>query len=318
MKTLNYLLAMLFIVVAFSYCNNNNNESEFNAPTAVEFAEIRQSFLDGITQKRTFDAVTGLDYTSPKGVVVTIQNLMLNSQPVTGDVQLRYIELFDIGSIALADKPLFGRSYSEAEGPLVTGGEFFIEVTQGNVHLDGYAQLEVPVSHTKGADPDDMTSWRMNDEKEDWGIWQEGAGEMWRNGQGATDYYICYFPFNWTNIDWLYSLPGDKEQIRVRVPDGYDKSNCSVYAAYFSMPGTLAAFDVYDDEGKYFTEHTGLAPVGYKMFVIFVSGDAQTKQFVYAAKLVTVEANQYITFTASDLHSATVQQVIAAINGLYD
>ncbi|MDR3180645.1 MAG: hypothetical protein LBT61_01785, partial [Prevotellaceae bacterium] len=68
----------------------------------------------------------------------------------------------------------------------------------------------------------------------------------------------------------------------------------------------------------YFTEHTGVAPIGFKMFVIFVSGDAKTGQFVYATKLVTVENNQYVTFEASDLRSGSIQQAIDAINGLYD
>lgn len=317
MKKLNYLSAMLFIIVAFTYCNNNNDETEFNAPTAAEFAEIRQNFLDGITKSQTFDGAAGLNYTSPKGVVVSIQNLTLNSQLVTGNVQLRYIELLDIGSIALANKPLLGSNSSGTVSPLVTGGEFFIDVTQNGTRLDGYAELQVPVEYTKGADPDDMRLWTMDDGDE-WGIWEEGQGEIWRDGKGATDHYNCYFPFQWTNIDWLYSLPGVKTQIRVRVPEGYDNHNASVYAAYFSMPGTLASFDAYDAEGKYFTEHYGLAPVGFKMFVIFVSGDAQTKQFVYATKPVTIEANQYVTFTAADLHSATIQQVIDAINGLYD
>lgn len=318
MKKLNYLLGMLFMAAAFTYCTDKNNESEIKAPTTAEFAEIRQGFLDGITQYKTFDATTGSSFTSTKGVKVNISGLTLNSQPVTGNVQLRYIELFDIGSIALANKPLLGRDYSNNRpGPLVTGGEFFIEVTQNGTPLDGSANLEVPVKFTKGADPDDMTIWSMDD-GEEWGVWEKANGEIWQEGQGTENYYYCWLPFNWTNIDWLYSLPGTKTQIRVRVPDGHNKGNCSVYAAYFDMPGTLAAFDVYDATGKYFTEHTGIAPVGYKMFVIFVSGDAQTKRFVYATKLVTVEPDQYITFTAEDLRSASIQQVIDAINGLYD
>jgi hypothetical protein len=324
MKKLNYLFGMLFLAVAFTYCtdndNNDNNEPEFKVPTATEFTEIRQGFLDGITQQETFDAAAGSNFTSPKGVIVSIYGLTLDGQPVTGDAQLRYIELFDIGSIALANKPLLGKDYLGNVGPLATGGEFFIEVTQNGTQLDGSASLQVPQSHTKGADPEDMTAWSMEGDEE-WGVWEEGnnAGmERGGNGSGKENYYYCWFPFSWTNIDWLVSLDGEKTELRVRVPDGYNKDNCSVYAAYFNMQGTLAAFDVYDATGKYFTEHTGIAPIGYKMFVIFVSGDAQTKQFVYATKLVTVEDNQYITFTAEDLHSANIQQVIDAINGLYD
>jgi hypothetical protein len=317
MKTNQFLLVALFLGIMFTNCKNNEEET-LTPPAATEFAALRQNFLTELTQNKTFDGAASFTFTSDKGVVVEINNLNLNGQPVTGNVQLRYIELFDIGRMALVNRPLFGRNYSGTKGPLVTGGEFFIDVTQNGEKLDGYANLQVPVSYTQGADPDNMSMWVIEDEEDTEWV-QGGQGEMWRgSGSGANNYYQCWFPFCWTNIDWLYSLPGTQTSLRVRVPDGYNSGNCSVYAAYFDMPNTLAPFDIYDTSGKYFTEHTGVAPVGYKMFVIFVSGDTKTGKFVYATKLVTVENNQYVTFEASELRSGSIQQAINAINGLYN
>jgi hypothetical protein len=319
MKKVNYFLLMLFLAVVFTNCKNDRNEmsdSTFHAPTATEFAEIRESFIDGLVQTKNFDATTGLDFTSPKGVKVNINYLTLNGQPVTGNVQLRYVELFDIGTMALANKPLVGRDYSGNVSALVTGGEFLLDVTQNGAELEGYASLQVPVEYTQGANPDDMTAWVMEDDST---IWEQGKGEIGRQGDtGAENYYYCWFPFCWTNIDWLYSLPGEKTEVRVKVPEGYNGGNCAVYAAYLTMPNTLAAFDVYMEEEQYFTEHYGMAPVGFQMFVIFVSADATTGQFVYATKLVTIAPNQYVVFTANDLHSGSIQQVIDAINDLYN
>jgi hypothetical protein len=315
MKTNQFLLVTLFLGIMFAGCKNNEEET-LTPPTATEFQALRQSFLTELTQTKTFDGAASFTFTSDKGVVVKIDNLYLHGQPVTGNVQLRYIELFDIGNMALANRPLLGRDYSGTKGPLVTGGEFFIDVTQNGEKLDGYANLQVPVNNTQAANPDDMSIWVIEDEDET--EWAQGQGEMWREGSGANNYYYCWFPFCWTNIDWLYGLPGTKTSLRVRVPDGYNSGNCSVYAAYFDMPNTLAPFDVYDTPGKYFTEHTGVAPVGFKMFVIFVSGDTKTGKFVYATKLVTVENNQYVTFEAPELRSGSIQQAIDAINGLYD
>lgn len=320
MKKMSYFWMMLLLVVTFTNCKNNGDDVDttFRPPTATEFAGIRQSFFDGLVQLKNFDATTGLTFTSPKGVIVNINYLTLNGQPVTGDVQLRYVELFDIGTIALANKPLLGKDYDGKVSPLVTGGEFFLDATQNGAKLEGGAQLQVPAEYTQGADPNDMTVWTLF-EDEDETIWEQGKGEVGlQGGSGATNYYYCWFPFGWTNIDWLYSLPGEKTQVRVKVPQGYDDSNCSVYAAYLTMPNTLAAFDVYVKEEQYFTEHTGIAPVGFQMFVIFVSADATTGQFVYATKLVKIEPNQYVIFTDDDLHSGSVQQVIDAINGLYN
>ncbi|MDR3286040.1 MAG: hypothetical protein LBT27_01185 [Prevotellaceae bacterium] len=323
MKKLNYLLIGLFLAVAFSSCKNDNENPKpaFNPPTSAEFTGLRQNFLDGLMQIKTFDATNGLTFTSPKGVIVNISYVHKNGLPVTGDVQLRYAELFDIGTMALANKPLMGKDNLGKISPLVTGGEFFIEVTQNGELLEGNANLQVPISYTQGADPDDMSLWGLDEDSNVWNT-DNVNGEIVRQGgsggAGAENYYYCLLPFCWTNIDWLSSLPGEKTEVRVKVPDGYSGSNSSVYAAYLTMPNTLASFDVYNEEGKYFTEHYGIAPIGFQMFVIFVSGDAETGQFVYATKLVTIEANQYVTFTADDLHSGSVQQIIDAINGLYN
>lgn len=321
MKKLNYLLIGLFLSVAFSSCRNDDEQKapSFNPPTAAEFAGIRQNFLAGLTQVKTFDANYGLSFTSPKGVKVDINNYYhQGGLPVTGNVQLRYVELFDIGTMALANKPLMGRNYLGNASPLVTGGEFFIELTQNGEKLDGNAILQVPVEYTQGANPDDMSLWAMDEDSTVWT--QDVNGEIVRQGSGtgAESYYYCWLPFCWTNIDWLISLPGEKTEIRVRVPDGYDNKNCSIYAAYLTMPNTLASFDIYDETGKYFTEHTGIAPIGFQMFVIFISGDILTGQFVYSTKLVTITANQYVTFTDADLHTGSIQQIINAINGLYN
>ncbi|MDR3339977.1 MAG: hypothetical protein LBT25_07820 [Candidatus Symbiothrix sp.] len=318
MKKLNYLLMGMFLALAFTSCKTGDDETPaYQPPSATEFAEIRQNFLDALTQTQTFDATEGLAFTSPKGVNVNIYGLS-----ATGNVQLRYIELFDIGTMALANRPLMGKDYfTEKVLPLVTGGEFFIEVTQNGTKLDGNANLQVPVEYTIGADPAEMSIWTSDEEST---VWVEGGGEMalpggvdQPGGSGATSYYYCWLPFSWTNIDWLYSLPGEQTQLRVKVPNGYDDTNASIYAAFLTQPNTLASLDVYDKEVKYFTEHTGIAPIGYQMFLIFISGDPKGKQFVYATKLVTVEANQYVTFTDADLHTGSAQQIIDAINGLY-
>ncbi|MDR3287275.1 MAG: hypothetical protein LBT27_07525 [Prevotellaceae bacterium] len=324
MKKLNYLLIGLFLAVAFSSCKNDNDDPPvtpaFNPPTSAEFTGIRQNFLDGLMQIKTFDATTELPFvfTSPKGVVVTIGYAAhQGGLPVTGNVQLRYAELFDIGTMALANKPLMGKDNSGNAMPLVTGGEFFIEVTQNGEKLYGNANLEVPVSYTQGANPADMTLWGLDEDSNVWDENMDGNMGMEANGSANASYY-CWLPFCWANIDWLYSLPGVQTALRVKVPDGYNADNCSVYAAYLTMPNTIAPFDIYDATGKYFTEHTGIAPIGYQMFVIFISEDPLTEQFLYATKLVTVAANQYVTFTSDDLHTGSTQQIIDAINGLYN
>ncbi|MDR0510428.1 MAG: hypothetical protein LBH06_04985 [Rikenellaceae bacterium] len=316
MKFCYFTLAALLLAA----CKNEKPLTEkFTPPSATEFETLRQNFLDGITQDYTFN-LSGeweMSFTSPKGVAVQATAYDSNGVVVDlGSVQLNYVELFDIGRMALAGRPLVGYNADGNAWPLVTGGEFFMNATLDGAQLTLNVHMEVPTSFTQGVSPDSMLLWAA---EEDETVWEQINGREMGQLPGATQVYTvyCEFASNWRNLDWLMNLPGDKTQIRVKVPDGYNADNCSIYASFFGQPNTLGVFDVYFANGNYFTEHTGIAPIGYQMFVIFISATT-TGQFVYATKLVTVEPNQYITFTDADLHSASTQQVIDAINNLHN
>jgi hypothetical protein len=333
MKNLFFTLAVLGACAFLYSCADDEEKKDakpaFTPPTEEAFQEMRDGFLSEITKDITFKAEEGISFTSDNGVTVNIYANCLydeNGAAVTGDVDLKYTELFDVGSMAIANKPLMGKDISGNTAPLVTGGEFNIQVLQGARKLDGCGiNLQVPTSLTNANLPDGemMTAWTINEDSADF-VWETGGKEgfVGRDGQGQTgesveNSYYCWFPFGWTNIDWLYSLEGEKTQLRVKVPEGFDSKNCAVFAAYFSMPNTLAPFDVYVKEGEgapYFTEHTGIAPVGYKMHVFFISLDAETRQVIYSLRTITVEQDKYIVFADEDLKTADLQTVIGYIN----
>jgi len=257
MKNLVFTLAVLSMCTFFSCGNddddegtaNNNTTPTFTPPTENAFQEMRNGFLASITKDTVFDASTGISFTSVKGVNVYIYGGCLvdeNWTTVTGNVNLSYTELFDIGSMAIANKPLLGRDASGNVAPLVTGGEFNIRASQNGKALQGCnLNLNVPIGLTDAQLPENayMSAWIIDEDSADF-VWEEGKQreafiEGGATGEGATNYY-CWFPFGWTNIDWLYSLPGEKTPIYVKVPDGFTNKNCAVFAAYLDMPATLA------------------------------------------------------------------------------
>ncbi|MDR1517421.1 MAG: hypothetical protein LBS52_04880 [Dysgonamonadaceae bacterium] len=291
---------------------------------------MRSDYLASITKKTVFDAAAGTSFTSDKGVLVNIDGGCLYDElgnAITGNVDLSYTELFDAGSMVIADKPLVGKGVVDGKNgnwPLVTGGEFNIVASQNDKKLNGCRlRLDVPGNLTDAVLPDgeQMTAWTAVEDGDSF-TWEESDGdkEAWvgrGENSGVGNSYFCSFPFGWTNIDWLYSLPGTKTSLCVKVPTGFTNKNAAVFAAYVDMPATLALFDVYVSEGEgapFFTEHTGVAPIGYQMYIIFISLDEKTDTVIYSMKKVTVEDGKFIRFEQADLKTASLSTVVGLIN----
>ena len=308
------------LMAMFVSCSENEPVVSIKPPTSAELKQIREKALDDIIQTETFNAEDGIDFTSAQGVKLTIYpgNLC-----VTGEVTLEFVELYERGDMLVVNKPLMGTSEDGMDkGPLITGGQFYVNVTKNGEPIPqcGYFYMTVPVENTGGLNIE-MTLWAGKEDEDGNMLWEEGTkGEdvtgrefgVW--GQGA-EYNVFSGYFGWINIDILYSLPDPKTQIWVKVPQGYDHKNCSVYVVYKDQPGALAYMDVWDPDKQMFTEHYGLAPIGFNFYVIFVSVQKDGK-FIYAYKDVIIEENKIIAFETSDLKVLDKKALIDLINSL--
>jgi len=294
-----------------------------DTPTAQEFDALHTAALENLKQLFTFDAAAGtVTFTSEKGVSLTLNTgcLSKNGNPVTGSVQLEYVELFNRGNMLTANKPTMGLMPNGDKALLISGGEFYINATQDGTQLTMSCglQLMVPTNLTGGQD-NDMTLWYGLVGEDGNIVWDADAVNENPNqeaGVGAEgENYYCYFNhFGWTNVDKFYSDPRPKTTIYVDVPDGYDNNNSAVYLAYAGEGNALALLDTYDPATGLFSEHYGQIPIGLECYVIFVSED--NGQWTYAIKAVTIAADQIITITDADLASITEAQLIAAIDAL--
>ena len=296
--------------------------------TAGDFQKIREDALRDMMIMQTFDAATGIDFTSPKGVRFTLSSMWHGDwTQVTGDVTLEYIELFDRGSMVVGNKPLKGEDAAGNLIPLITGGEFYINVTQNGESVFGYYNMVIPGSLTGGVDKrdglDPMTLWlgEIDDETGDL-FWKEFGtdgrdgnkeGGVWPDGE-SNNYNLFGSDFGWINVDVLSGEEGEKTPLLVSVPEGYDNTNASVYVAYVGQTDRLAFLDVYSPANKLFTEHYGWAPIGFELYVIFTA--EENGQFVYSIKKVTIAKETIIYVTQAELLTGTRDEVIAAINAL--
>lgn len=311
----------LLLLISFVSCDNSDGDDiKLSPPTAAAFKGITEKGIKRNTQNFTMTAGNGLvTLTSAKGVKLYINGdcLTKNGNPVTGQVDIEYIELFDKGNMLVTNKPTMGITADGKKNLLISGGEFFIKATQGGVELQTSCSLSmiVPTALTDGYD-NLMTLWTGVIDEEGELAWKDARGADGKGGvQGeGNNYYVTFGNFGWTNVDRFYSDPRPKTTLLVAAPEGYDNENSAVYLSY-DGEGTnaLAKLDTYTAAGL-FSEHYGQIPVGLACHVIFVT--EENGQWRYAIKSVTVAANDVYTFALAETTVGTEAQLVAAINAI--
>ena len=324
MKNLKYILGTLLLTATlFTSCTKDDNDDETVIyPSAEDFANIKEEALEKITQNFQFNAEDGwANFVSENGVTIGINGscLTINGDPVTGEVDLEYVEIFNKGNMLTTNKPTMGIMPNGDKALLLTGGEFFIEATQNGTPLDISCniQLGIPADLTGGID-NDMILWNGIIDEDGNLAWEEDKRDG-ANGEGGIFfegnlYYAFVGEFGWTNVDRFYSDPRPKTTILAAVPEGYDNTNCNIYLSYDGEDNALAHLDTYDSNTGLFSEHYGQIPIGLECHVIFVT--EENDNWKYAIKAVTIAENDIITFTEADTSVVTEAQLIAIINDL--
>lgn len=322
-KTIGLLFLLLF---SFVSCDNSDGDDKETIlpPTSAAFKSISEKGVKRNTQNFTITAGDGVvTFTSAKGVKVNINGdcLTKNGNPVTGEVNIEYIELFDKGNMLVTNKPTMGVTADGKKNLLISGGEFLIKATQGGVALQTGCPMTmlVPAALTDGVD-NTMTLWNGAIDETGELAWREvKAGADGANGKGGVqgegnNYYVTFGNFGWTNVDRFYSDPRPKTTLLVDVPEGFNNTNSAVYLSY-DGEGTnaLAKLDTYTAEGL-FSEHYGQIPIGLACHIIFATED--NGNWRYAIKGVTITANAVYTFTLAETTVGTEAQLVAAINAI--
>ena len=328
MKTKFTKLGLLFFaIIGLSSCVTEvdlPSEVTQSRPTRAEFKALEETALENLTQNFQFIAENGTaTFTSIKGVTISIYPgcMTLNGNPVTGTIDLEYIEIFDKGTMAVTNKPTMGRMDNGNLSLLISGGEFYINAKQNGqqLQINCGINLTIPTSLTNGFDPamtlwegiieNDSLAWEeMDNEDGENGV---GGGENPNDGEGGMFYYAYFGNFGWTNVDRFYLDPRPKTTLLVDVPEGYDNQNSAVYLSYDGEGNALAKLDTYTNEG-YFSEHYGMLPIGLACHAIFVT--EENGQFRYAIKAATIQAGQIITFTFAETVTGSEQNLVDVIN----
>ncbi|WP_179318974.1 hypothetical protein [Winogradskyella helgolandensis] len=325
-KKLFSLFALLLMTSILTTSCNPTDDADDNQqnevpPTAQAFDNLRAIAMDNHTQTFIFNADDGyISLTSENGVQININANCLtdNGNPVSGNVTLEYVEIFEKGSMLTTNKPTMGKLPNGDKALLVSGGEFFIEATQNGTVLDTTCglHLAIPTNLTGGPDPD-MSLWTGEIDADGNLVWDEiedpngAGGEPFVEGD---NYYPVFEGFGWTNVDRFYNDPRPKTTIQVQAPEGYDNQNSSIYLSYDGEAPALAQLDTYDETLNIFSEHYGQIPIGLECHVIFVT--ESDGEWRYAIKPVTIVANDIITFYLGETTVGTEASLITLMNDL--
>lgn len=317
------LLALAAII--FASCTNNEEIAPM-PPSASAFKGITENGLKKNTQNFSATAGTGvITLTSAKGVIIKLDGnaLTKNGNPVTGVIDITFVELFDKGNMLISNKPTMGVMPDGKKSLLKSGGEFFIKAAQGGVDLvsTGSIQLQVPANLTGTIDTG-MLFWAGDTKDAENLAWVNPRNAAGTGGQkdgnvgfGQNSYNVTFGNFGWTNVDKFYSDPRPRTTVLAAVPTGYDNTNSAIYLSYDGEgQNALAKLDTYNPITKQFSEHYGQIPIGLKMHVIFATED--NGNWRYAIKAVTVAANDVYTFTLGETTVVTEAQMVAAINAI--
>ncbi|MDV7186805.1 hypothetical protein R3X25_05875 [Lutibacter sp. TH_r2] len=292
----NILKGILTIALTVSAVSCDETD-EPNFDPQPDGIALNERFLDNRNnelQEFTLDAATGGVIVGNDGTEVTFppNAFGINGTPVTGNVIIQLIEIYDKAAMVLKNRSTLGKKANGDKEALKSAGQFFIDAKQGTNELELLEMAEVQSRPVDFSDLDggmkifrtECDSLENNcDEIDGEGDWveadEDNNGEQddaqIKDGQGADGEYATYNynigTFGWTNLDRWYSYTGPKTEIYVDVPEGYNADNCAVYLSYDGEPTALARMDVWNTTLEMFTEHYGLIPVGQEVHIIVVT-----------------------------------------------
>jgi len=325
----------LSIILLFGSCTPDNEVEPYQPQPDGQ--ALNERFLDNrnnAIQEFTIDASVGGIVIGAQGTKVQFQanSFGINGVPVTGNVTVQLLEIYDKASMLLKNKSTLGQRPNGDKEALKSAGEFFVTAKQGANELE---LLEMATITSKEIDPanfdgamrifrtggkdddcdgiDNDCDWVEADENND-GINDVPEVKDGKNTAGGS--YVTYgfdiSSFGWTNLDRWYNFTGPKTEIYVDVPEGYSGDNCAVYLSYDGEPTALAKMDIWDTNLEMFTEHYGLIPIGQQVHIIVVT--EIDGELHYAIQGTTVVDNHIEVFT--NLSPTTHTALESLINGL--
>src|SRR5690554_2505597 len=326
MNKIKLFRLLLALPLALMSCDDDSGRTpiigEIIPPTPQSYNELKTTALNNNTQKFILETNdTGqLSFISNNGIEIALLSacLSLEGNPVEGEIEARFIELFDQGNLLTTAVATMGKHTDQSHQMLISHGAFYLSLYQNGALLDfdptcGYT-MQVPTSLTGGADHE-MTLWYGSFDENENLIWKETDNQDQPSQSidiQEDNYYVQAAQLGWTNIGRFYSSSSPQTTFTVNVPEGYNAENSSVYLLYKGINGIARLY--YHLENGWFSEQYGNIPIGQEAWVVFVS--EYQSQWVYVMREVEIEEEQVIEILHTELKSTSQLTLNNLINNL--
>lgn len=231
----------------------------------------------------------GTLYSNGKTKIIVAPNSLKNQQgqPVVGAVNVELIELQKRPAMLMMNKPTIAKKMDDSKTQLISGGEFYLRVSQNNTDV----VAEIPVKMAVAVDrPDDrMSLFNGVSDKQNNLSWTGSKSDLSIEnidfkGSLKTAYTFPITGWGWTNIDRFMNDPREKRKISARLPSGFNASNTVVLIAFKEETSSVSQLDQFENDR--FTEHYGLIPVGAQIYVLSLSN--YNGNWLYGVQSLTV------------------------------
>lgn len=273
-----------------------------NEPTPSTNEKLNALFEDALIGEKKFahfNATLNYTYTSERGTKVSIvgNSLRLNGVPATGTVILEFIELYDRANMVATNKPTMGLLPNKESEMMLSGGEFYLNVTKNGQNLTATSPISIVTSAANtGGIVDGMRAFSgviTNNNL----VWEQTPNvEIITDRKGNT-YNLNVPGFGWFNCDKFYNYPEPKTTIMANVTNGYGNVS-QVFLITKNVPNALGGIS-----GKF--------PVGLQCYLIFVTEN--NGNFMWITKEQTLTANHSVNFDIKDAQTGKRADLIGHV-----
>jgi len=268
--------------------------------TASEEKTLTDFFIQNRVPSQFFtlnsDSINGL-HTSNKSYLYVAKSsfVTINNQPVTGAITIEIKEILNKKNMILSG--IFSVS---DEKPLISGGEFYIKVTQnGNVlklKPNSNVSFSTPIKSFVTGNMQIFYTDNPN-ENTNWGSPSNDTVSILSGSPSSPlEYHFTINNLRWINCDYFYNKPGLKTTVKVSVNGGeYNNNNTHIFITLDGL-NSACMFTSYS-KPYFFTPANYELSVGQKVTIVAIS--KIDGQYFSAFQSVTITDNHIENLTMS-------------------
>ena len=302
MSTARILLATMLSVALFVGCKKDDDEAATpsvpGTPTTNAMLALFDQHVEDATQLFTVNAGTGGAVIGQDGVTMFFPPnafRTLAGAVVTGPVQVELVEALTLGDMLWLNKRTLGNDNGQLR-PLVSGGQYFLNVTQGGQQLRlaenaGYVNVPAP----NGIDPNMQLFTGTVDGN---GIitWDPFGNSGL--GQDSLSYNFPNDSLGWINCDYFMDQ-SPITGLQAVCPEGHNDGNTLVWLVFPDMNSLTTMYasgtNIFATGGSY------QVPVGINVQIVALSNLGGSYSWATVTTTVTSGLSVDLSFSPTTL-----------------